>query len=192
MPTPGGPDQGQDHAGALVLDLPLAPELAHGQVLEDALLDVLQAGVVGLEDLARGVDVVLLVGDDAPRHVEQPVEVGADRRALGPLGAGLEATELALGLLAGLLRQAGLGDALAVARDLVAVLAGLAELLADRVELAAQQELALALLHALGDVVADAALQLEVAEDLAQPRRSPSRGAPRRRASPAARASAPS
>ena len=47
----GRPDERQDHAGALVLDLALAAELADGQVLEDARLDVLHAGVVGLENL---------------------------------------------------------------------------------------------------------------------------------------------
>ena len=59
-------------------------------------------------------------------------------------------------------------DPLAVARDLVG-LAVLAELLADGVELPAQDELALALLHPLGDVVADPALQLDLAEHVARP-----------------------
>ena len=48
------PDQGQDRAGALVLgDVALLPELAHGQVLDDAVLDVFEARVVGVQDLAR-------------------------------------------------------------------------------------------------------------------------------------------
>ena len=62
----GRADQGKDGAAALVLDLALAAELAHGQVLEDALLDLLQAGVVGLEHCARGVHVVLLVRRPCP------------------------------------------------------------------------------------------------------------------------------
>ena len=86
----------------------------------------------------------------------------------GAGGAGLEARQLALGLLQGLLGQRRLGDALAVAGDLVG-LAVLAELLADGIELAPQHELALALLHAVGDVVADAPLQLDLAEHVARP-----------------------
>ena len=111
----------------------------------------------------------LLVGDDAPRHGEQPVEVGADRGALGPLrrrprarpssrSASLRASSGSRS------RRCGRGSARPRRRP-----RRLAELLADRVELAAQQELALALLHALGDVVADAALQLDLAEHLARP-----------------------
>ena len=120
----GRPDQRQDHAAALVLDLALAPELAHGEVLEDALLDLLRPAWSASSDLPRGVHVDAARRSDAPRHVEQPVEVGADRRRLGPLlPPALEPVELALGLLAGLLRAAGLGDAVAVALDLVAVLA---------------------------------------------------------------------
>ena len=107
LPTPGGPARARITPARSSSISRSRAELAHGEVLEDALLDVLQARVVGLQDRLRGVHVVLLVGEDAPRHVEQPVEVGADRGALGPLGAGLEATELALGLLAGLLRQVG-------------------------------------------------------------------------------------
>src|SRR5262249_42675407 len=76
--------------------------------------------------------------------------------------------ELALGLLAGLVGQLGLGDARAVCRDLVLVVR-LAELLANRLHLTAQQELALRLLHALGHVIADAAPQLDLAERLAGP-----------------------
>ena len=50
----GRPDQRQDRAGALVLlDPALLAQLAHGEVLDDAVLDVVEAVVVGVEDLAR-------------------------------------------------------------------------------------------------------------------------------------------
>ena len=95
MPTPGGPDQREDRAAALVRDVALAPELAHREVLEDALLDLLEACVVGVEH-SRAAFTSRLVGLLAPGQGKQPVEVGADRRRLGVAGAGApEAPELA-------------------------------------------------------------------------------------------------
>ena len=142
---------------------------AHREVLEDALLDLFQAGVVGLEHCARGGHVVLVLGLLAPRQGEQPVEVGADRRRLGVARAGaVEALELALGLLARLVGERRLGDPLAVALGVVrAVL--VAELLADGVELAPQHVLALRLVHVLRDVVADAPAQLDLGQRVAGP-----------------------
>ena len=79
----GRPDQRQDRAGALVVrDAPLLAQLAHGQVFDDTFLDVIETCVVGVEDLARELRVEPLVGDVAPWHREQPVEVAADHRRL--------------------------------------------------------------------------------------------------------------
>ena len=165
----GGPDEAEDGSAALVLDLALAPEAAHRQVLEDAVLDLFEAGVVGLEHCARGGHVVLILRLLAPRQGEQPVEVGADRRGLGVARAGaVEALELALGLLARLVRERSLGDALAVALRVVGAVL-VAELLADGVELAPQHVLALRLVHVLGDVVADLAPQLDLGQRVAGP-----------------------
>ena len=51
---PGRADQREDRAGALVLGDPaLLAQLADGEVLDDPVLDVLEAGVVGVEHLAR-------------------------------------------------------------------------------------------------------------------------------------------
>ena len=75
----GRADQGQDRAGALVLlDPALLAELAHGEVLDDPVLDVLEPVVVGVEHLARVHGVEPLLGGLAPRHCEQPVQVGPD------------------------------------------------------------------------------------------------------------------
>src|SRR5204862_2606879 len=50
----GRPDQREDCAALLVVrDATLLPQLAHGQVLDDTVLDVAEAGVVGVEHLAR-------------------------------------------------------------------------------------------------------------------------------------------
>ena len=147
----------------------LLPQLAHGEVLDDAVLHVLQAGVVRVQDRARLGDVEVVLGADVPRELGHPVEVGADPAVLGRLlGRALQAAELALGLLADVLGHVGVGDLLAVLLDDV-LLAVLAELLADRVHLLAQEELALALLHALADVGADLVLQLELGQDLLGP-----------------------
>ena len=73
----GRPDEAEDRALLVLL------ELADREVLDDALLDLLEAVVVLVEDLAhlRDVHVVLVVC--GPRQVEDPVEVGAHDRVLG-------------------------------------------------------------------------------------------------------------
>ena len=80
----GRPDQGEDRARTLVrLDAALLAELRDRDVLDDAVLDVLEPGVVRVEDLAGPLGVEHLVGAVAPRHREQPVEVAADHLRLG-------------------------------------------------------------------------------------------------------------
>ena len=75
----GRPDQGQDRAGALVLrDSPVLPELAHREVLDDPVLDVLEPRMVGVEHLTRMLGIEPLLGPLAPRHGEQPIEIRAD------------------------------------------------------------------------------------------------------------------
>ena len=163
----GRADQREDRAGALVLlDPAVLAQLAHGQVLGDPVLHVLEPGVVGVEHLARVVRVEPLLGALRPRHGDQPVEVGADHRALARRVAHpLEAGELLLGLLAHGVRHAGLLDLRAVLVGDRAVV--LAELLADRLHLLAQEVLALLLLRAALDVVADPLADLQLGEPLA-------------------------
>ena len=163
----GRADQREDGAGALVLgDAALDAQLLDGQVLDDAVLDVLEAGVVGVEHLA-GVDrVEHLVGAVLPRHGDQPVQVGADHRRLaGLLAHALEPAELLGGLLLDRLRHAGLGDLGAVLLDDRAGV--LAQLALDRLHLLAQEVLALLLVGALADVLADLAAELELGQPLA-------------------------
>ena len=85
----------------------------------------------------------------------------------------LELADLAQRGLADLLGQVGGLDAGAVVVAAVGLV--LAEFLADRGELLAQQELALALVHALADVVADLLADLELGQVLAGPRGSRAR-----------------
>ena len=163
----GRPDQGQDRARLAVgRDVALGAQLLDGDVLDDAVLDVLQARVVGVEDLARVHGVEALLGALAPRHGDEPVQVGPDHVALAAaLAHALEAAELALGLLAHLVGHAGVFDLLAVLVDDRAVV--LAELAADRLHLLAQHVLALLLADAVLDVLADLAAHLQLGQALA-------------------------
>ena len=101
-----------------------------------------------------------------PRQRDHPLEVGADHPGLGALGLALEAGELALGLLARRLGHAAARRCASPSRRRRRPRV-LAELLADGGELAAQQHLALGLVEALGDVLADAPAQAGVGQPLA-------------------------
>ena len=104
-------------------------ELADREELDDALLHVLETGVVLIEDAARLGEVEVVLGAHVPRDLEHPVEVRADPAVLGVLLAGpLEAVELALDLRAHVLGHARVLEALAVAGG--DVVAALTELLA--------------------------------------------------------------
>ena len=160
-------DEGEDRARALVgLDAPLLAELRDGDVLDDAVLHVLEACVILVEHLAGVPRVESLFGALAPGNGEQPVEVVADDARLGRLVAhALEARELSLCLLEHVLGHLGLRDLRAVLLDDGALV--LAELLADRLELAAEDVLALLLLDPGLDVLLDPAAHLHEREALA-------------------------
>ena len=73
MPTPGGPTKQMIGARQLV-----AGQLAHGDVLDDPLLDLFQPVVVLVEDARGLVEVEPVLGLDRPRQLGQPLQVGAD------------------------------------------------------------------------------------------------------------------
>ena len=108
--------------------------------------------MIGVQDFARrlmSIESVVLV---SPRQVEDRVEPGPNVAGFGALVAGpLELADFAQRRLANVVGQMGLFDSGAVVLGAVRLI--LAELLADGVELLAKQELALALLHALPNVV---------------------------------------
>ena len=148
----------------------VGPQLADGQVLDDAVLDVVEAGVVGVEDDPGLGHVEVVVGLGAPRQLDDGVEPGADPAVLGALLAGaLEPVQLLVDRLADVLGHVLAGELGPVLLDDVLAVADLAQLLADGGHLLAQQELALGLLHALVDVVVDALLQGEVGQDVVHP-----------------------
>ena len=166
LPGAGRTDQRQDRAGALVLlDPAILPKLAHGEVLDDAVLDVLQAGMIRIEHLTRVAGVQPLLRALSPRDGQQPVEIRADHLRLAALVAhALEAARFALCLLSHGVRHPGFGDLRPV------VLGGgpvvLAELLANRVHLPPQDVFALLLLGAGFHVVANAPTHLQLCETL--------------------------
>jgi hypothetical protein len=146
----------------------LGPQLADGQVLDDAVLHVVEAGVVGVEDGPGLGDVEVVLGALAPGDLEHRVEPADDPAVLGALLAGaLQLVELTFDGDPGRLRQGlDLGSVLGDGAFAVAVLT---QLLADGGHLLAQQELTLGLLHAVGDVGLDALLERQVGEGLPGP-----------------------
>ena len=122
--------------------------------------------MVGVEHLARVRRVEPLLGALRPGHGDQPVEVAADHRGLGRLLAlALQPPQLLLGLLGDRLRHPGLGDLALVLLDRAALV--LAQLLADRLHLLAQEVVALLFLGAGLDVLADPAAHLQLGQPLA-------------------------
>ena len=85
---------------------------AHGQVLHDAVLDVVQPVVVGVEDFPGRLEVGRVLGAGVPRQVQDGVQPGADPAALGALLAGaFQLADLAQRGLADLVGQVSSFDA---------------------------------------------------------------------------------
>ena len=113
-------------------------------------------------------EVEVVLGAHVPGDLEHPVEVGPDPAVLGALLAGpLETVQLALDLRAHVLGHPRVLEARAVAGG--DVVAALTELLLDRLELLAQQEVTLGLLHALVDLGANLLAHRRVGEDVLGP-----------------------
>ena len=94
----GRPDEAEHRA------LELLRQRLHGEVLEDALLDLLQAVVILVEDLLGLDEVVALLGLLVPGQLEDPVDVVAHDGRLGAHRVHhLELLQLLLDLRGGLL-----------------------------------------------------------------------------------------
>ena len=167
MPVPGGPIKREDHARTAVLGhAALGAQLADRQVLGDAPLHVVEAFVVGVEHLARVHRIEPLLGSLRPRHRQQPVEIGADhaptRRSSRP--SARDGTARARPAAAR--RRACRRSAIFCRYSSDDGAVALAKLLADGVHLLAQEVLALLLLRAVFDVVADALADLQLGEPI--------------------------
>ncbi len=152
----GRADEAQDRPLQLV-----RPAL-HRQVLDDAVLDLVETEVIGVEHFLSEIQVVLDLRLLAPRDRQQPVEVVAHHRRLGRHRAHLaQLLQLVGGLFTGLLRQLDARDALLELLELVLAVFRVAELLLNGLHLLVQVVLALRLLHLALDARADALLDLE-------------------------------
>ena len=156
LPDPGRPHEAEDRAREVAL-----LELRDREVLDDPLLDLVQVEVVGVEHLARLLEVEVVIRLLVPGEAEDPLEVGADDAVLGRGGREpLEASELAVDRLARLFGQLHLVRTVAELIDLRLLRVALAELLLDRLQLLAQEVLALRGLHLGGDLVLDLRAEL--------------------------------
>ncbi len=186
LPTPGGPTKQQDRARRHGLER--SCQLAHREELEDPVLDLLDVVVVGVEHLAGVREVEVVLGRLVPRQRRDPLEVGADDAVLGHRR--LQALEPAAARARpACATSSGSSIAASCSRsslDLGLHLVALAELLLDRLQLLAQEVLALALVQLGLDLRLDLGADrdhLELArEDLRQPpqplgRRRPPRAA---------------
>ena len=167
----GRADEAEDLAGGILL------ELRDGEMLDDPLLHLVEVVVVLVEDLARAVEIEVVGRGDAPRQRREPVEVRADHAVLRRgRRQPFEPRELAVGGLAHVLGQLERVEPLAQLVHVGLLGVALAELLLDRLQLLAEEELALALLelrlHLRLDLRAeleDLELAVEDLRDLAQP-----------------------
>ena len=139
----------------------LLPQLLDRQVLEDALLDLVQIVVVLVQDLPRPADVDGPAAQLGPGQTRQPLEVGDDHAVLGRgRRQALQPRELPIRLAPGLLRQAGLLDLPTQLGQPSVAIVLIAELLVNRPELLPQVEVALLLGKPLLGVGGDLPAQL--------------------------------
>ena len=156
LPVPGGPDEAEDRALHVLL------QLAHGQVFEDPLLDLLEVVVVGVEDLARAPQVEPVAAGLAPGENGQPVEIGPDDRVFGRAGVHSgQPLELAFGLGQHLVRGVGLLDPLPELAELGVFALAFAQLVLDRLDLLAEEMVALGLGELAADLLLDLGRKLE-------------------------------
>ena len=144
LPTPGGPTRQRIELRAGGAVLSVGHQLAHGEELEDAVLHLLDVVVVLVEHSARVAQVEVVLGALAPRQRGDPLQVAADHAVLGcRRRQPLEPRQLAVDLLARLLRQLERVELLAQLVRLGEHLVAFAELVLDRSQLLAQEVLAL-------------------------------------------------
>ena len=118
--------------------------------------------MVGVEDLAGPAQVEPVAAGLAPGQDRQPVEIGADDRVFRRAGVHPgEPLELALGLAQHLLRRIGLLDPLPQLGDLGVLAFALAQLVLDRLELLAEEMVALGLGQLAADLLLDLGRKLE-------------------------------
>ena len=156
----GRADEAQDrpaHDGVL---LRLVPKSQDGQVFDDALLDLLEAVVVLVQDLPGAFDIQVVLGILAPGQVQDPLHIGLgndDLRAAG--GHAVHPAELLFTFFLGLLVQRGFLHPLPVSALVVRVVA-LAQLRLDGPDLLPEVIVLLVLFHLLREPALDLLLRV--------------------------------
>jgi hypothetical protein len=136
------PDEAEDRPREILL------ELRDGEMLDDPLLHLLEVVVVLVEDLARLVEVEVVLGRFPPGNGDDPFQIGADDAVLGGGGRQLrQAVELATRLLLDFLGEVGLFDLRPQLGHLGLLLVAFAELVLDGLQLLAEEVLPLGVLH---------------------------------------------
>ena len=163
MPTPGGPTKqriGTANHGAPAGGGGSRLELLHRQVFDDPFLDLVEIVVILIEDLARGDRIETVRRGHRPRHVEHPVDVGADHLVFGRRrGHAFEPVDFAARDRGHRLRQVRRGQPGAKVQRFG--LLAFAELVLNRLELLAQVVLPLRVGHLLLRRGFDLAFELE-------------------------------
>ena len=180
FPVPGGPIRVRIAPDFLsALDAALLAQLAHGDVLDDAILHVLEARVIGIEHLAARLRIEPLLGSGSPTapRAASPGSCGSSATLANCSPMRSKPAQLALRLLADVVWHVRLGD-LPVGTPRRRT-SRPRRVLADRLELPPQHILALLLLHARVHVLADPAanLQLSASRSRCRPRASSRRSA---------------
>ena len=153
----GRPDEAQNRAFGIF------HELTNSQKLKDALLDLLETVVLGVQNVLGGLDVANLLRTLLPGHGEQPIEiVAADGGFRGHRRHEFEALELLDGLFVDFLGHARGVDLLLQLVDFALFAA--AEFLLDGFELFVEVVLLLCALHLALYARVDAAIDIELFE----------------------------
>ena len=123
-------------------------ELAHGQIFEDAVLDLFEVVVVFVQDVARVRNVEVVLGRHRPGQVDEPFQIGPHHRVFGRLGRDdLEALEFVVGRLERGFGHLGLVDLLAQFVQLAGARVAFAQLLLNGPHLLAEVEFLLVLVE---------------------------------------------
>ena len=159
-------DEAEDRAGQLLL------ELADREILDDAILDLVEIVVIFVENRARRFDVDVIGGLGVPRQRHEPIEVRANDAVLrARLRHFRETVELAIGGLLHVFGHRGGVDLRAQFVRLGLLRIDFAELFLNRAQLLAQIELALILLHLALNVALNLVTELDDFELLGEQQR---------------------
>jgi hypothetical protein len=146
--------------GFCVLGCTFHLQLAHSEELEHAVLHILQAVVILVQDPLGVVEYDLVFGAHAPGQLDHVVEVGANHLVLGRLRVGtLQPVQLAIDFRTYIVRQLQLRDTLLQLFQIAGLIL-IAQLALNRFHLFAQHHLALTLAQLLLHLLLDLLLRI--------------------------------